>query len=268
MPPLPPNVTKAGLLRSKSGWNNSSLSRRSNTTRGLLSTRVPQSLGTTGGGVPNPSLGIGTIKEAMPKNAAGSWRPWRPTNPADSLTTFTTLVGTRFNALLQGEISGYDVHQAIQANGYTDITSIKHVDFGNEITSIRAEVVDGYTWFGLFKFGDNTSVTRITFKPGSQLTEFGTQAIANLNKLEYLEIPPLVTSLGTYTLAATGVHLQPGDIIRVIVKPRAAGISVRNDTYTNGFLKEAAFNGNTLESYESRFMPANGVVNEYTYTVV
>ncbi len=75
MPPLPPNVTKAGLVRSHGGWNNSSLSRRSTTTRGLLSTRVPQSLGTTGGGVPNPVPGIGTIKEAMPRHAAGSWKP-------------------------------------------------------------------------------------------------------------------------------------------------------------------------------------------------
>jgi hypothetical protein len=72
MPPLPPNVTKAGLIRGYGGWNNSSLSRRSNTTRGLLSTRVPQSLGTTGGGVPNPSLGIGVTRLAMPRNAAGS----------------------------------------------------------------------------------------------------------------------------------------------------------------------------------------------------
>jgi hypothetical protein len=43
-----PNVSKAGLVRSLGGWNNSSLSRRNNVTRGLLSTRVPQSLGTTG----------------------------------------------------------------------------------------------------------------------------------------------------------------------------------------------------------------------------
>jgi len=43
MPPLPlaPSMTRAGILRGMSGWNNSSLSRRNNTTRGLLSTRVP-----------------------------------------------------------------------------------------------------------------------------------------------------------------------------------------------------------------------------------
>lgn len=75
MPPLPPNVTKAGLLRSKSGWNNSSLSRRSGTTVGLLSTRTPHSSGNSGGGIPNPSLGIGVIREAMPRNAAGTWTP-------------------------------------------------------------------------------------------------------------------------------------------------------------------------------------------------
>lgn len=75
MPPLPPNVTKAGLLRSQSGWNNGSLSRRDNRTRGLLSTRVPQGVGTTGGGIPNPSLGIGRIGEATPRGATGSWRP-------------------------------------------------------------------------------------------------------------------------------------------------------------------------------------------------
>lgn len=77
MPPLPPNVTKAGILRSMSGWNNSSLSRRSNTTVGLLSTRTPHSLGNSGGGIPNPSLGIGVIREAMPRNAAGSFTPRR-----------------------------------------------------------------------------------------------------------------------------------------------------------------------------------------------
>ena len=75
MPPLPPNVTKAGLLRSKSGWNNSSLSRRSNTTRGLLSTRTPHSSGNSGGGVPNPSFGIGVVREAFPRGATGTWQP-------------------------------------------------------------------------------------------------------------------------------------------------------------------------------------------------
>jgi len=75
MPPLPPNVSKAGLLRSISGWNNSSLSRRSGTTVGLLSTRTPHSSGNSGGGIPNPSLGIGVTRLAMPRNAAGTWAP-------------------------------------------------------------------------------------------------------------------------------------------------------------------------------------------------
>ncbi len=96
MPPLPPNVTKAGLVRSHGGWANSSLSRRSNTTRGLLSTRVPQSLGTTGGGVPNPSQGIGTIKEAMPKHAAGSARPVSNTATSEDTTlSYITYQGVR-----------------------------------------------------------------------------------------------------------------------------------------------------------------------------
>jgi len=63
------------LLRSVGGWNNGSLSRRDNRTRGLLSTRVPQQANSTGGGIPNPSLGIGTIGEAMPRGATGGWRP-------------------------------------------------------------------------------------------------------------------------------------------------------------------------------------------------
>lgn len=75
MPPLPPNITKAGLLRSRSGWNNSSLSRRSGTTVGLLSTRTPHSSGNSGGGIPNPSYGVGTIREAFPRGATGTWRP-------------------------------------------------------------------------------------------------------------------------------------------------------------------------------------------------
>lgn len=54
MPPLPPNLTKAGLLRGLGGWNNSSLSLRNGTTSGLLSTRTPQGVGTTGGRNPEP----------------------------------------------------------------------------------------------------------------------------------------------------------------------------------------------------------------------
>jgi hypothetical protein len=75
MPPLPPGVSKVGLVKGYGGWNNSSFSRRSNTIRGLLSTRTPQSTGNSGGGIPNPSLGIGVINEAMPKGATGSWVP-------------------------------------------------------------------------------------------------------------------------------------------------------------------------------------------------
>ncbi len=60
-----------------SGWNNSSLSLRNGTTSGLLSTRTPQGVGTTGGGIPNPSIGIGTTRLAMPRNAMGSWVPSR-----------------------------------------------------------------------------------------------------------------------------------------------------------------------------------------------
>jgi hypothetical protein len=75
MPPLPPGVSKVGLVKGYGGWNNSSLSRRSNTISGLLSTRTPQSTGNSGGGIANPSLGIGVISEAMPKGATGSWVP-------------------------------------------------------------------------------------------------------------------------------------------------------------------------------------------------
>ena len=86
MPPLPPGVSKVGLVKGYGGWNNSSLSRRSNTISGLLSTRTSQSTGNSGGGILNPSLGIGVISEAMPKGATGSWVPRpislaRPLNP-------------------------------------------------------------------------------------------------------------------------------------------------------------------------------------------
>jgi hypothetical protein len=75
MPPLAPNVTQAGLLRGLGGWNNSSMSPRNSVTSGLLSTRTPQSLSTTGGGILNPSIGIGVTRLAMPRNAAGTYRP-------------------------------------------------------------------------------------------------------------------------------------------------------------------------------------------------
>ena len=75
MPPLAPSVSQAGLLRTQSGWNNSSLSRRSNTTRGLLSTRTPQSMDTTSGGLLNPPLPPSAPAVAMPRGATGSFRP-------------------------------------------------------------------------------------------------------------------------------------------------------------------------------------------------
>ncbi len=77
-------------MKGYGGWNNSSLSRRSNTVRGLLSTRTPQSTGNSGGGIPNPSLGIGVISEAMPKlsqrivrNAGVAEALWRAISKTD-----------------------------------------------------------------------------------------------------------------------------------------------------------------------------------------
>lgn len=75
MPPLAPNLSQAATLRTFSGWNNSSMSRRSNTMHGLLSTRTPQSLDTTSGGMLNPPLPPSIIGEAMPRGAAGSFTP-------------------------------------------------------------------------------------------------------------------------------------------------------------------------------------------------
>ena len=69
------NESKSGLIRSIGGWNNTSMSKRTNPTNGRLARGISQSLRTTGGGIPNPSLGIGTIRIAMPQNAAGSYRP-------------------------------------------------------------------------------------------------------------------------------------------------------------------------------------------------
>jgi hypothetical protein len=75
MPPLAPNVSGATILRPMSGWNNSSMSRRSGTTSGFLSTRTPQSSDTTSGGMLNPPLPPSTISEATPRGATGSFRP-------------------------------------------------------------------------------------------------------------------------------------------------------------------------------------------------
>ena len=103
MPPLPPNVTKTGLLRGLGGWNNSSLSRRSNTTRGLLSTRTPQEVGTTGGAILNPNIGIGTTRLAMPRNAAGAWRPNSiTTDTTNTWDTTGTEIGTDITTALVG----------------------------------------------------------------------------------------------------------------------------------------------------------------------
>ena len=75
MPPLAPNLSQSATLRTISGWNNSSMSRRSNTMRGLLSTRTPQSSDTTSGAMLNPPLPPSIISEAMPRGAAGSFTP-------------------------------------------------------------------------------------------------------------------------------------------------------------------------------------------------
>lgn len=75
MPPLAPNLSQAATLRTISGWNNSSMSRRSNTMRGLLSTRTPQSSDTTSGAMLNPPLPPSIIGEAMPRGAMGSFTP-------------------------------------------------------------------------------------------------------------------------------------------------------------------------------------------------
>ena len=86
---LAQNLTRSNILRAKSGWNNGSLSRSNNTVRGLLSTRVPHQNGATGGGIRNPSYGIGTTGLAYTQRI-GRWVP--PTRrggviPSD-LTTF------------------------------------------------------------------------------------------------------------------------------------------------------------------------------------
>ena len=62
---LAQNITWSNVIRAKSGWNNSSLSRRNGTTVGLLSTRTPHSSGNTGGGIRNPSYGIGVDRLAF-----------------------------------------------------------------------------------------------------------------------------------------------------------------------------------------------------------
>ena len=113
MPPLPPIVSKAGLLRSKSGWNNSSLSLRSGTTVGLLSTRTPHGLGNSGGGIPNPSLGIGVTRLAMPRNAAGTYRP-RVILSADTVTSYITYQGQRTIINPTAEV----ITQADMSNAY------------------------------------------------------------------------------------------------------------------------------------------------------
>ena len=67
------------------------MSRRSNTMRGLLSTRTPQSSDTTSGGMLNPPLPPSTISEATPRGATGSFKPRvvlrRPSGPI-TLATF------------------------------------------------------------------------------------------------------------------------------------------------------------------------------------
>jgi hypothetical protein len=105
MPPLAPNLSQAATLRTISGWNNSSMSRRSNTMRGLLSTRTPQSSDTTSGGMLNPPLPPSIIAEAMPRGATGSFTPRvvlrRPSG--GGVLPLSTWAGRRFADADSGE---------------------------------------------------------------------------------------------------------------------------------------------------------------------
>lgn len=65
---------------------------------GLLSTRTPQAVGVVGGGIPNPSLGVGVTRSAMPKGAIVSWKP--ASSSADCVDILTPItVGAEPRAL-------------------------------------------------------------------------------------------------------------------------------------------------------------------------
>jgi surface protein len=113
MPPLPPGVSKVGLVKGYGGWNNSSSSRRSNTIRGLLSTRTPHSTKNTGGGIINASLGIGVIKEAMPKGASGSWAP-RPISLSRS-SQITLISQAEWLNVVDAWLAGGEDRQTVEA---------------------------------------------------------------------------------------------------------------------------------------------------------
>jgi hypothetical protein len=138
MPPLPPNVTKAGLLRSMSGWNNSSLSRRSGTTVGLLSTRTPHSSGNSGGGISNPSFGIGVVREAFPRGATGTWQPINiPQGIDGSYITVTSTGGTfRFYPNAQGQVTSTELDVAYAAAGINKGTTPHTITFGADVNTI------------------------------------------------------------------------------------------------------------------------------------
>jgi hypothetical protein len=75
MPPLPPNITKAGILRSQRGWATSRQSLINNNIRGIGRARMPHGIGSVTGGMLNPPLPPSATRLAMPKGAMSGWAP-------------------------------------------------------------------------------------------------------------------------------------------------------------------------------------------------
>lgn len=75
MPPLPPNITKAGILRTQRGWATSRQSLINNNIRGIGRARMPHGIGSVTGGMLNPPLPPSATRLAMPKGAMSGWAP-------------------------------------------------------------------------------------------------------------------------------------------------------------------------------------------------
>ena len=205
------NESKSGLIRSIGGWNNTSMSKRTNPTNGRLARGISQSLRTTGGGIPNPSLRIGTIRIAMPQNAAGTNRPTivrisGADGDPNATTfrqnpTFTTRIAT---------ISASFIETVLTDN---NISTLNSVEIGNLVTSIGN---DAFT-------SASNSLRSVTFKQfgNAGLRTTGNNAFSNCSRINgEIQIPSSVAQIGVRAFSAcvsiSSINLVNADSLRGI----------------------------------------------------
>ncbi len=213
MPPLSGKESKAGLIRGLGGWNNSSMSRRDNHVTGRLATNIPQSLQTTGGGTPNPSLGIGTIRIAMPRTAAGTNRPntvVRISGEAGDPNattfrqnpTFTTRIATITAEFIQTVLPANNINTlntvqignavtAIGPNAFTPASnSLTTMEFNQPTNAQIKNISSG-------AFSNCSRLTNINLSGCSSLTSIGNSVFSNCTQVSgAVQIPASLKNIG------------------------------------------------------------------------